>query len=628
MCGLAGFIDFQRNSGQEVLERMTETLKHRGPDGTGCDLIDTDTARIGFGHKRLSILDLSELGRQPMYTEDGQHAIIFNGEVYNFKEVRDWLRSRGHEFRSESDTEVILRALIEEGVSAVNRFTGMFAMAFYDGRHQKVWLIRDRVGVKPLYYANLGNTLLFGSQLSVFHEHPAFNKEMDMAAVGQFLDFGYIKKERSIFKAVKKVLPGHALEIDLQTREVKQTEYWSIRESFQQPHLNISFDEAAEQMEALLIDAFKLRMVSDVPVGVFMSGGIDSTTVAGILQKHFGQISTFTIGFDDKQYNEADKAKDIAKYLGTDHHELYCSEKELLEIFPRLPQIYDEPFSDKSAIPSVLVSEFARSRVTVALSADGGDEVFAGYNKYFKTLELLETLKRKPGLSAKKALYGAVYNNLGGLLGVQNKLYAKANAEYRFLGAYPDPVSMMVAGARTFGPQDLKKILRHDSPTQEDSKNWKLGADNLSRLQSYDYLDYLPDDILVKMDRASMSISLESREPLLDHRIAEFAARLPTEYKYQNGITKRLLRHINHKYVKPELVEGEKKGFAVPKKKWLDTHLKNFVLDYLDETRIVKDGVFDHRYTNGLLSAYKQGGGHNRIWNVLIFNMWYEQWMS
>lgn len=630
MCGIVGFVDFSFSSDQSVLERMTNTLEHRGPDGAGCDVFDLPEARIGLGHKRLSILDLSELGRQPMYSEDESCSIIFNGEVYNFLEVRAWLTKQGYTFKSESDTEVILRALMVEGVDAVARFRGMFSIAFLDGRKKKLWLIRDRAGVKPLHYAELGDTLVFGSQLRVFHQHASFKKELDLTAVAQFLDFGYVRQDRCIFKSVKKLLPGHALELDLTSRKVNIKEYWSHAKLFEQPKLSLSYQEAVEELEKQLIEAFKLRMVSDVPVGVFMSGGIDSTTVAGILQKHYGSISTFTIGFDDEKYNEADKAKIIANHLGTDHHEMYCSEKELLDIFPKLSDIYDEPFSDKSAIPSVLVSQFARSNVTVALSADGGDEIFAGYNKYFDTLKVLNNLKGSNTRVTKKLIYGVVYHQLAGLLGHQSKLYLKASSELRYLSAFPDTVTMMIEGNRTFGTRDLKKLINTWDTDESlyQSLDFRSEMDELDKLQVYDYQDYLPDDILVKMDRASMSVSLESREPLLDHKIAEFAARLPSDYHYKNGISKSLLRSVNEKYIPQELTSIEKKGFAVPKKKWLDTHLQPFVDEYLDETHVRNMSFFDENYVRDLLKAFKNGRGHNRVWNLLIFSMWYERWMS
>ena len=629
MCGLVGFVDFSFRSSKDVLERMTDTLSHRGPDGTGCDLFQGNNAQVGLGHKRLSILDLSELGRQPMYSADGQYAIIFNGEVYNFRDIRTRLLEKGYQFKSESDSEVILYALIEEGAEAIDRFIGMFAIVFFDLQSEKILLIRDRVGVKPLYYAEETNVLLFSSQPRAFHMHPAFSRELDIQAIAEFLDFGYIKKDRSIFKSVKQVAPGTVVEVDLKTRKLTQQRYWSIYDYFSKPVLILDFEEAKKQLEALLIDAFRLRMVSDVPVGVFLSGGIDSTTVAGILQKHHSStISTFTIGFESKEFNEADKAKKIAKYLGTDHHELYCSERELLDIFPRLADIYDEPFADKSAIPSTLVSEFARKHVTVALSADGGDEVFAGYNKYQKNLQRLEGLKKEKGGGLKKMMYNLIYQNMSGLLGYQSKIYSKAYSQLKYLNAYPDAVKMMVSGARTFGDRDLKSLLGSGlNGHLEEGSIPDFGQGELTQLLAYDYNDYLPDDIMVKMDRAAMSINLEGREPLLDHRIAEFVARLPSDYKLKDGITKRILRSINHKYIPTHLTEGEKMGFAIPKKQWLETHLKGYVDEYLGDDRIRRDGVFCPDYVKGLSKAFTRGSGHNRVWNLMIFNMWYQRWM-
>ena len=406
--------------------------------------------------------------------------------------------------------------------------------------------------------------------------------------------------------------------------------YWSHLDAFRHQNLSISYQEALEELESILIDSFKLRMISDVPVGVFMSGGIDSTTVAAILQKHYGNISTFTIGFKEKEFDEAGKARAISECLGTNHHEMYCSEKELLEIFSQLPEVYDEPFADKSAIPSILVSRFAKSKVTVALSADGGDEIFAGYNKYAQTLQILKRLNQPITRGLKKALYGALYRSVFKWGGYQSKLYSKAFSEHKFLTAYPDAIKTMLAGNLTFGQQDLSKLIMGFDEIQGPSHQLEEFTDleGLAQIQAFDYQDYLPYDIMVKMDRASMSVGLESREPLLDHTIAEFAASLPRTYHEADGVNKRLLRDINKKYLPGDLTSLKKKGFAIPKKKWLEKYLRTYVHDYLDTGFIKSTGLFDEGYVSDLLKAYKAGSGHNRVWNLLLFNMWFERWMK
>ena len=446
MCGIAGFIDFSHNSSREELVGMTDALTHRGPDGAGYEFSQNDIYQLGLGHRRLSILDLSENGRQPMYSPDEQYAIVYNGEVYNFHEIRAWLLTKGYNFTSNSDTEVILYALIEEGVKAIDRFIGMFAITFVNTVKQEVVLIRDRVGVKPLYYTWNNKTLLFASESRAFHKHNGFKKELSPFAIADYLDFDYIKDGKSIFKSVNSVKPGHYLKLDLTNRSVQEMEYWSVDNYFAKEDKSIDIASAIDQLDALLVDACKLRMVSDVPVGVFLSGGLDSTTVAAILQKHHNtRISTFTIGFEEKEFNEAEKAKSIAKYLSTDHHELYCSERELLDIFPRLPEIYDKPFADKSAIPTTLVSEFAKKDVTVALSADGGDEVFAGYNKYSDVLGNYTRLASQNSLllNGKQGAYKVLHYLASSMSGAQSKVALKAFSELKYLDEFPNIVEMI-----------------------------------------------------------------------------------------------------------------------------------------------------------------------------------------
>lgn len=630
MCGITGFIDFSHNSSREELVGMTDALTHRGPDGAGYKFSQNDIYQLGLGHRRLSVLDLSENGRQPMYSSDGQYAIIYNGEVYNFHEIRAWLLTKGYNFTSNSDTEVLLYALIEEGVKAINRFIGMFAITFVDTIKQEVVLIRDRVGVKPLYYTWNNKTLLFASETRAFHKHKSFKKELNPRSVADYLDFDYIKDGKSIFKSVNSVKPGHYLKLDLTNRSVQEMEYWSVDNYFAKEGKSIDIASAIDQLDALLVDACKLRMVSDVPVGIFLSGGLDSTTVAAILQKHHNtRISTFTIGFEEKEFNEAEKAKSIAKYLGTDHHELYCSERELLDIFPRLPEIYDEPFADKSAIPTTLVSEFAKKDVTVALSADGGDEVFAGYNKYSDVLGNYTRLasQNRLLLNGKRGAYKMLHHLSSSMSGAQSKVALKAFSELKYLGEFPNIVEMMVSSARNFGERDLQKLLLTYKEADQEN-NIIINRDRLAQIQAYDYKDYLPNDILVKLDRAAMSVSLEGREPLLDHRIAEFAARLPSHFKMNGKIKKYILAEVNARYIPRNLTEGPKKGFAIPKKKWMQTHLKEQIMTYLSDNMVQDSGIFDLGYVRELRKQYEKGDSNNRVWNILLFHMWYERWMK
>ncbi|WP_421976510.1 asparagine synthase (glutamine-hydrolyzing) [Roseivirga seohaensis] len=630
MCGIAGFIDFSHNSNKEELVAMTDALAHRGPDGAGYDFSQNDVFQLGLGHRRLSILDLSENGRQPMYSTDGKYAMVYNGEVYNFLEVRAWLLTKGYNFKSNSDTEVLLYALIEEGIKAIDRFIGMFAITFVNTVKQEVILIRDRVGVKPLYYTWNNKTLLFASESRAFHKHKSFKKELNPLAIVDYLDFDYLKKDKSIYQSVKAIKPGHYLKLNLTDRSIQEIQYWSIYTYFAKENKSIDTASAINQLDTLLVDACKLRMVSDVSVGVFLSGGLDSTTVAAILQKHHNaRISTFTIGFEEKEFNEAEKAKSIAKYLGTDHHELYCSERELLDIFPRLPEIYDEPFADKSAIPTTLVSEFAKKHVTVALSADGGDEVFAGYNKYSDVLDNYTRLasQNRLLLNGKRGAYKMLHHLASSVSGAQSKVALKAFSELKYLGEFPNVVEMMVFSARNFGERYLQKLLLTYKEAHQEN-NIIINRDRLAQIQAYDYKDYLPNDILVKLDRAAMSVSLEGREPLLDHRIAEFAAGLPSDFKLNGKIKKHILAEVNARYIPRNLIEGPKKGFAIPKKKWMQTHLKEQIMTYLSDDMVQDSGVFDLRYVRELRKQYEKGNSNNRVWNILLFHMWYERWMK
>ena len=410
MCGITGFCDFNRKLTKDDLHRSNETLHHRGPDSGSIALFETDSANIGFGHRRLSIMDVTSNGNQPMYSDDESVVIILNGEIYNFKEIREELRAAGHSFHSDSDTEVVLKAYQQYGIGSVSKFIGMFAYSIYDKKKQEVYLLRDRVGVKPLYYFNKNGYLLFGSELKALCAYPGFVKEINTQAVTLFFKYGYIRAPHTIFKDTFKIQPGHYVKIDLVRKKVEQHKYWDVVDYYNQPKLKISETEALEETERLFESAFQYRMVSDVPVGVFLSGGYDSSLVAAILQKNSTQkIKTFTIGFNEKRWDEAPFAKQIAGHIGTDHHEYYCTSKEAQDIFPQLADIYDEPFGDSSGIPTTLVSQFARKQVTVSLSADGGDEIFAGYVKYHHLVKINNYINKTPKaiLSTAKLLSNA-----------------------------------------------------------------------------------------------------------------------------------------------------------------------------------------------------------------------------
>ncbi|MCX6723491.1 MAG: asparagine synthase (glutamine-hydrolyzing), partial [Candidatus Staskawiczbacteria bacterium] len=380
MCGIIGIRDFRNKISPQILSKMTDILSYRGPDDSGIYIDEKNN--VGFGHRRLSILDLSSAGHQPMSDDNENIWVTFNGEIYNFKEIRKELENKGHRFKSNSDTEVIVKSYEEWGIEAVKKYRGMFAFAIWDKTKEKLFLVRDRAGVKPLYYYHKDNLFLFSSELKSFHQHPKFEKEINFDALALFLQFGYILAPHTIFQDAYKLNPGHYLEID-KNGSLKEIKYWDITDYYLEKPINKPEDEIEKELEQILIESFNYRMVSDVPVGVFLSGGIDSSLVAALLQTNSkNSIKTFTIGFNEKEYNEAPYAKKIARHLKTDHNEIYCTSKDALEIIPKLSEIYDEPFGDSSSIPTYLVSKFARQQVKVALSADAGDELFCGYSRY------------------------------------------------------------------------------------------------------------------------------------------------------------------------------------------------------------------------------------------------------
>lgn len=634
MCGIAGFVDFKKSSSKDVLQRMTDAIAHRGPDGADYKIFNLDQAQIGLGHRRLAIIDLSENGVQPM--EFHHFWITFNGEIYNFREIKKELETLGHSFKSESDTEMILHAYAEWGVTCVDRFIGMFAIAIFDTEKQKVVLLRDRVGVKPLFVYWHNDLFLFASELKAFHEHSSFQKQIDPDAVSAFMQYGNVPTPHCIFKNCFKVRPGHVTTLDLNTKEVKHEKYWDVYDAYNKTKSTESYNTAKENVKDLLTSAFNYRMVSDVPVGVFLSGGFDSTCVTSILQsERTEKLKTFTIGVPDIGLNEAPYARDIAKHLGTDHHEFECTEKEVFEHIHDLPFYYDEPFADSSAIPTTLVSKMAREQVTVALSADGGDEIFAGYNRYDYLLRYGKKLNRIPA---------PVRKSIAGVMNVvpSDKIPVLRN-KYNFHNRYeklkqilknPSNRDIMLSLSQQFTDRQMQSLMKHNpailetsylSDALDMSKNSALGY-----MMAIDFQTYLVDDIMQKVDRASMSVSLEGREPFLDHRIIEYVATLPDSYKYHEGIKKRMLRDIVYDYVPPSLLDRPKMGFAIPIAEWMQGQLRPLLEQYINENTIEQQGFFDWKEIESLLQAFFGGKKEYdmKVWYLLMFQMWYEKWMD
>lgn len=634
MCGISGFIDFNKKTNQAILERMNRTLAHRGPDGEGYRLFTTDFAVIGLGHRRLKIIDLSEGGSQPQ-TYKSLH-ITFNGEIYNYAEIKKRLEKNGHRFVSHSDTEVILHAYLEWGNKALQQFIGMFAFVIYDEANDKLFVARDRAGVKPLFYYCKDGLFLFGSELKALVKHPEFKKEINIDAAAAFLQYGYVPTPHCIYNNCHKLTPGYFLEFDLVHKTLCTERYWNVYDAYNKPLIELSFPEAISETDKLLTNAFQYRMVSDVPVGVFLSGGYDSTCVTALLQKKSNdKIKTFTIGIPDAGLNEAPYAKEIAAYLGTDHTEFYCTENEALEIVPQIPYYYDEPLADSSAIPTMLISRIAREKVAVALSADAGDEIFSGYNRYDYAQKYGKKLQKVPPALG-RVLAAMMELIPANSLPVSNRGYYFYHRYEKLKMVLKNPsernilmsLSQQYNGteiSELFKPE-VKKLTTAFDSTELKKENYSI----LAFMMAMDYQTYLVDDILQKVDRATMSVGLEGREPFLDHRIIEWAAQLPMEYKYNNGNKKFIIKEIVHQYLPQKMMDRPKIGFGIPVRSWLHSDLKPFVDIYLDERYLLNQNIFNVHKILHIKNSFYQGKMEwtDKVWYLLMFQMWYDKWMN
>lgn len=630
MCGIAGFIDFKSNTSKETLHQMVNSMQHRGPDDFGVELFEEKNALIGFGQSRLSIIDLSAAGHQPMHFK--HLSIVFNGEIYNYKKIKAELIEKGRVFTTQTDTEVILQSFDEWGLKCVDRFIGMFAFVIYDRSRDKIITFRDRAGVKPFYYYHKNNLFLFGSELKALMAHSKFEKVIDEAVLPNYFHYGYIAAPYTIFKHTHNLMPGHFMELDLATQNLNITKYWDLRSYYLKPKLTLEYQEIKEEVKALMQSSFDYRMIADVPVGVFLSGGYDSTAVTALLQsKSSTALKTFTIGFEEGN-NEAPYAKETAQFLGTDHTEYICSTKEAQEIIPTLPFFFDEPFGDSSAIPTILVSKLAKQQVTVALSADAGDEIFGGYQSYFKLDSYLKKIEKLPTPlknSWTKKFASYLLNNervnsskyahqLGSALDVlhQDK-YSQSGDLFRYMAEKP----------RGYVNKILKKDVKsHPSSFIIDTKGFQ---NPIEVAMCIDFDSYLPNDILTKVDRATMSVSLEGREPLLDHRLAAYAAQIPLEYK-TDGITgKKILKDIVHDYVPKAMMDRPKAGFSLPIYSWLRGDLSYLVDEYLSEEALNASGLFNVTFLLQEVEKFKQNKLHYSpvIWYLLMFQMWHKRWM-
>jgi asparagine synthase (glutamine-hydrolysing) len=639
MCGIAGFIGAAPGSDiGDIAEAMAKSIAYRGPDDQG---IWTDgECETALVHRRLSIIDLSAAGHQPMLSADERHVISYNGEVYSFQPIAAELAARGHKFRGHSDTEVILESFAVNGIEAtLKRMIGMFAIALWDRRDRTLTLMRDRLGIKPLYWAKFGNTFLFGSELKALRAHPGWTPRIDQSAVAAFLRHNYIPAPRTIYEGVYKLEPGTVLTLPWRG-EPKISRFWdarSVARDGSHNPLEGSDAELTEQLESLLKDAVGRRMIADVPLGAFLSGGVDSSTVVALMQAaKSGTVKSFSIGFDIEGYNEAPHAAAVARHLQTDHTELTVTSKAALDVIPRLADFYDEPFADSSQIPTYLVSAMTRKHVTVALSGDGGDELFAGYNRYqltqrfWRSLSLMPRAVRKGAAAALTAVRPDRWTQLLSALPSRlrppqagDKVHKaaavlrldSADAVYRRLVSHWEPSEIMPQAA------EPRSIL-------DDATVAKDFPDLLERMQFLDLVTYLPDDILTKVDRASMAVALEARVPLIDHRVVEFAWRLPENVKVRNGTSKWLLRQVLYRHVPPELIERPKMGFGIPLGEWLRGPLRDWAETLLNEQRLRQAGLLDAGMVRRYWADHLDGRRNWQylLWDVLMLEAWRERW--
>ena len=628
MCGITGYIS-GNDTPKDLLKKMTGAISHRGPDSFGFFNERTKhNHAIALGHRRLSILDLSDNGLQPMQFDD--LVIVFNGEVYHFHEIKKELQNLGYSFISKTDTEVILKSYHCWGIDFIKKLNGMFSIALLDKKLDKFYLIRDRAGVKPLYYYYYNNFFMFSSELKSFHENQLFNKKIDTEALKLFFQHGYILEPFTIFFHAKKIKSGHYIDVNLKNFSFKEIKYWDLAKFYKKNKLKISIEDASAEVDQLLKSSFKYRMIADVPVGIFLSGGYDSSLVTSILQAQSTEkIKTFTIGFNNIEFDESQYAKQISNHLGTEHHEKICTSNDAINIFNQLPYIYDEPFGDPSSIPTVLLSEFTKKYVKASLSADGGDEIFGGYNKYFTISKFLNLSKFCP------SLFKSFFPNLD-----IKKKYKNINLKYYFfqnLFSKNYAIDMMKALTSVFTPSEIKNlIVNKDSNKNYHFTNFNLDEETQNNLSEkdkillVDFKTYLNDDILVKVDRASMNFGLESREPLLDNNLVEFLAQLPDTYKFNKYDGKYILKKIINKYLPSDLLDRPKMGFSPPLKNWLQKDFNHILKYYFNFQKLKKQKILNVDQVIEIYSDFINGKQDNffKVWLILIFLSWYEYWFE
>jgi asparagine synthase (glutamine-hydrolysing) len=613
MCGIAGF--YAHDRGPEILERMTQSIRRRGPDDYGTFVEDG----IALGHRRLAIIDLSPLGHQPMEFED--LVLVYNGEIYNYREVQAELKAEGYDFVSSSDSEVVIKAFHRWGPTCVNRFIGMFAIAMWNRRERALYLIRDRAGVKPLYYYHKSGRIAFGSELRALRPFltPDERADIDTEALSEFFSYGYISSGLSIIKSVRKLPPAHYLKFTEDGVEIRR--YWDVEFEENPDWLERSEEDLLDELDSLVVSAFRYRMVADVPVGVFLSSGVDSALVASVLARHHGSLSTFTIGFEEREYDESGDARRIAEHLGTDHHEAVLTADRAHDLLDHFYDIYDEPHGDNSCIPTTFVSGLAKENgMKVVLSADAGDELFGGYRRYVEFMRRWQQVASAP--AAARAIGRQGFRALARIGGAANQgrfgRYAELMDEQPF-----------IRFSQTMLRQTATTEYRRLIPAFSDrfSDDGGGAGELLNQLCEWDFKRYMVDDNLVKVDRATMYHSIEGREPFLDHRLVEFAAQLPTCWKIRDGETKYLLKRLLGRYLPEPLFRLPKRGFAAPLDRWVKQFYQERFLQVLERG---SDSFFDRGEVGRLLDRYRSSKPVNYwvLWYMFSFQSWYDRWMA
>ncbi|MBL8516660.1 MAG: asparagine synthase (glutamine-hydrolyzing) [Betaproteobacteria bacterium] len=646
MCGIVGILSTPTSSLHQVVDGMSGKISHRGPDAAGAWINEAGT--VGLGHRRLSIIDLSPAGAQPMHSACGRYVLVFNGEIYNFQALKGEISRLhpGQPWRGRSDTEVVLAAITHWGVdTTLTKLDGMFALAVFDKHSEELYLARDRMGEKPLYFGYVGDQFTFSSELKALRSLPGWTSRINRTALTAYFRYSYIPSPLSIYEGVSKLLPGHWLKLspsDFLSRKIPaSTSFWQLDDAIAIGRLHPytgSEEDATNDLESLLMETIQKQMVSDVPIGAFLSGGVDSSTVVAMMQAQSEKpIETFTVGFVDTDFNEASHAKAVAQHLGTSHNELYVSPTDSLSIVPDLPRLYDEPFADSSQIPTYLISKLARTKVTVSLSGDGGDELFCGYNRYTWMYKIWGAMSPFPSVArnalgriaaaipppAIDSVYGLLYpvlphwlqfsnasdkwTKVTGLIGETD-----SGALYkRIVSSWQDPSGLVLGGNEPLSIFELSEPQSHKLDLGE-------------QMMRFDALTYLPDDILVKVDRASMGVSLEARVPLLDRRIVEFAWHLPMSMKLRNGVSKWILREVLYRHVPQSLIERPKMGFGVPIDRWLRVELRDWAEELLDAQKMREQGYLNVELVRKAWDEHQSGrrNWQYQIWTVLMFQAW------